>query len=72
MDAWPLSPAKSFPAEQAEGRLQQAIENPEYMLHHWIELPTSPSSRNKSTSFKSKGSYFVGTTLQPQYSKCRA
>ncbi|STY27910.1 Outer membrane protein [Legionella wadsworthii] len=47
MNAWPLSPAKSFPAEQAEVRLQQAIENPEYMLHHWIDLPTSPSSRSK-------------------------
>ena len=34
--------------EQAGERLQKAIANPEYMLNHWIELPTSPASHNKT------------------------
>lgn len=33
---------------QAQQRVQQAIENPEFELKHWIELPTSPESRKKS------------------------
>lgn len=32
-------------AEQARTRLQQAIDDPEYMLHHWILLPTAPESK---------------------------
>lgn len=32
---------------QAETRLQEAITNPEYMLNHWVELPTSPNGRGK-------------------------
>lgn len=32
---------------EAEKRLQQAITNPEYMLDHWVDLPTSPESRHK-------------------------
>jgi outer membrane protein TolC len=32
---------------QATERLQSAIANPEYMLDNWIELPTSPSPKNK-------------------------
>jgi outer membrane protein TolC len=31
----------------AEDRLQKAITNPEFMLHGWIELPTSPAARKK-------------------------
>ena len=34
--------------EQATGRLRSAIANPEYMLKHWIELPTSPAARGKT------------------------
>lgn len=39
LNAWPLS--------SPEKRLQEAIENPEFLLHHWIELPTSPIARSK-------------------------
>lgn len=34
--------------EQAGLRLREAINNPEFELKHWIELPTSPASRKKS------------------------
>ncbi len=40
-------PKQSFPAEQ---RLREAIDNPEYMLKHWIELPLS--SDNASAKIK--------------------
>ncbi len=43
--------AKAIPEQPltpAETRLQQAIANPEFMLHHWIELPTSPAARKKA------------------------
>lgn len=33
----------------AQKRLTQAIKNPEYMLNHWINLPTSPASREGET-----------------------
>lgn len=33
--------------KEADQRLQQAIANPEYMLDHWVELPTSPEVRSK-------------------------
>ena len=29
---------------QADERLSKAIKNPEYMLNHWVDLPTSPTS----------------------------
>lgn len=46
---WAEEPAaEELKVKQAEGRLRQAIENPEYMLSDWIELPTSPSSKNKT------------------------
>lgn len=32
---------------EAESRLGKAIANPEYMLHHWVELPSSPTVTNK-------------------------
>ena len=31
----------------ARVRLNQAIANPVYMLHHWVELPASPMVKNK-------------------------
>ena len=31
----------------AEGRLEDAIKQPEYMLHHWVNLPTSPTSHSR-------------------------
>ena len=33
--------------EKADERLNEAIKNPEFMLHHWIDLPTSPESHNR-------------------------
>ncbi|MBI2786932.1 MAG: TolC family protein [Legionella longbeachae] len=47
-NAWSLSNTNDLQVNQAEERLHQAIKNPEFMLHHWIELPTSPISRNKA------------------------
>ena len=35
--------------DRAHQRLTQAIKNPEYMLDHWIDLPTSPSSSARKT-----------------------
>lgn len=32
----------------AQQRLHQAINNPEYVLDHWIELPTSPAQRKQT------------------------
>ena len=32
----------------ARNRLHQAIKNPEYMLDHWIDLPTSPKSHKRN------------------------
>lgn len=32
---------------ESRARLGQAIANPEYMLDHWVELPSSPSFKNK-------------------------
>ncbi len=31
----------------AQQRLQRAMKNPEYLLEHWIELPTSPAARKQ-------------------------
>jgi hypothetical protein len=36
---------------EAEKRLQAAIKNPEYLLNHWIELPTSPESSHKKLHY---------------------
>ena len=33
----------------AEKRLTKAIQNPEYVLDHWIELPTSPTTSSRKT-----------------------
>jgi outer membrane protein TolC len=45
--AWSLPITEDLQVKQAEDRMQQAIENPEFMLHNWIELPTSPAARSK-------------------------
>ncbi|MGL5742261.1 MAG: TolC family protein [Legionella sp.] len=45
---WSIETSQELQIKQAEERLQQAIENPEFMLDHWIELPTSPAARNKT------------------------
>ncbi|KTC94080.1 outer membrane efflux protein [Legionella erythra] len=34
---------------EAEQRLAMAIANPEYMLHHWVELPFAPDAKHKKT-----------------------
>jgi len=34
--------------DSAGSRLRAAMKNPEYVLHHWIELPTSPDARKKT------------------------
>jgi outer membrane protein TolC len=39
--------AEALQVEQSGNRLREAMNNPEYVLHNWIELPTSPVSRNK-------------------------
>jgi outer membrane protein TolC len=33
----------------SSARLVQAIQNPEFMIDHWIDLPTSPTPKNKKT-----------------------
>lgn len=43
--------AESQRVNSANQRLQCAIENPEYMLHNWIELPTSPKPGHTKTHF---------------------
>lgn len=43
---WTANPSDVMQSmNEAHQRLDQAINNPEYMLDHWIELPTSPASR---------------------------
>lgn len=39
--------AALLPATASEDRLVAAIHNPEYMLDHWVELPTAPKSNTK-------------------------
>lgn len=41
----PTEAAKQI--NEAETRLQKAIANPEYLLDHWVDLPTSPDVRHK-------------------------
>nr|WP_081778027.1 TolC family protein [Legionella lansingensis] len=41
------SKAEASRVIEAYDRLQQAISNPEYLLDHWVDLPTAPDSRNK-------------------------
>lgn len=35
--------------QQAKLRLETAIHNPEYVLTHWIDLPTAPAAQHKKT-----------------------
>jgi outer membrane protein TolC len=47
---WVGSPSTEMQrVEEADQRLDNAIKNPEYMLHHWVELPTSPTSHSRKT-----------------------
>lgn len=39
--------SEELQVKEAESRLQKAIKNPEWMLHGWIELPTSPNANTK-------------------------
>ncbi|WP_242604210.1 TolC family protein [Legionella beliardensis] len=41
------SAAQESLGSQASQRLAAAIANPEYMLNHWVELPTAPKVGNK-------------------------
>ncbi|MBN9230333.1 MAG: TolC family protein [Legionella sp.] len=45
--AWALPQTNLAEAQAAEQRLHQAIANPEFVLHSWIELPTSPNANKK-------------------------
>ena len=46
---WVDNPSAEAQQVEAAGvRLREAIANPESVLHHWIELPTSPASRKKT------------------------
>src|SRR5688572_18333712 len=45
--AWAIPTNEEIHVKKAEERLQKAIGNPEFMLKNWIDLPTSPASRNK-------------------------
>lgn len=44
-----VKPTRLEHASDAETRLECAIQNPEYMLDHWIELPISPSAKSKKS-----------------------
>ncbi len=41
--------AETQRVDAAEKRLNNAIKNPEYMLHQWVDLPTSPTSSLRKT-----------------------
>jgi outer membrane protein TolC len=51
--AWSHLITENVQVKEAEERLQKAIENPEFMLHSWIELPTSPAARSKKVQHMS-------------------
>lgn len=45
---WTDDPAnESARVEAAGSRLRTAMDDPEFMLHHWVELPSSPVARKK-------------------------
>ena len=47
---WVNSPSAEMQrVDAADERLDDAIKNPEYMLNHWVNLPTSPTSQAKET-----------------------
>jgi outer membrane protein TolC len=39
--------SEALKVKQAGERLRAAIDNPEFLLHEWLELPTSPKARDK-------------------------
>jgi outer membrane protein TolC len=41
------APKEALRAQEAQDRLQQAVKNPEYLIDHWVDLPTAPDLRNK-------------------------
>jgi len=43
----PKTQQQVAPVDEAHARLEEAIKNPEYMLNHWVELPTSPDTKTK-------------------------
>lgn len=46
---WVVNPVfEKQKVDDAGARLRQAIEQPEFMLNNWIELPTSPTSKKKN------------------------
>ncbi|GGI84946.1 transporter [Legionella impletisoli] len=49
---WLPNPSQEIErVEQAENRLICAMQNPEYILHHWVALPTSPRPHGKQIHF---------------------
>ena len=51
---WVADPsAEQQQMQAAHRRLSTAIKNPEYLLDHWVELPTSPTSRKQQTLYLS-------------------
>lgn len=49
---WVNNPViESNAVANAGKRLEQAIKNPEYLLDHWVELPTSPNAQTKKPLF---------------------
>ena len=50
--SWVDDPANEMErVNAADNRLQTAIKNPEYMMDHWVELPTSPTPKTAQTQF---------------------
>lgn len=48
LPSWVDKPADATQeVNQADARLNDAIHNPEYMLKHWVDLPTSPTSYHR-------------------------
>lgn len=45
---WVALPHEEYiQVQESQDRLKQAIKNPEYILDHWVNLPTSPDVKNK-------------------------
>lgn len=45
---WVDSPSAEMQRiQKADDRLKDAIKNPEYLLHHWVDLPTAPGQNNR-------------------------
>ena len=49
---WSDDPAAQMAeVNTAKERLDAAIKNPEYVLHHWVNLPISPTTHQKTTLY---------------------